>query len=253
MASFDYHLYAYDPDFDLKAGSLPGALYFTFGDQLQRARALLAKRTQEEIRYAFESIDWLLRKGSDWHFYEAIAGADHEPVFVNRVKALRCLVDKVDLWGQADFPDATWSEYFAALAVVTVAEALYEYTDGARQLPPGATHDSAKLGRILSDLAIEAMDAVSFAEGLFMRDQVKQQDRKERGSKGGKKRVKRFNELKNKVLKIYWEKYTNRSNRDAAKRIWENEITDEDRAILSPDDPVRRLAIWIGDGKKHRS
>jgi hypothetical protein len=246
MASVDYHLNAYDPDFDLKTGTLPGGLYFTFGDQLQRARALFTKRTQEEIRYAFESIDWLLRKGSDWHLDEAIAAADHKPVFVNRVKALRCPVDRVDLSGQADFPGATWSEYFAALVLATVVEALYEHIDGAQHLPAGLSHDPAKLAPILNDLATEAIDAVSYAEGLSMRDKVMQQDRMERG----RNRAKPFNDLKRKLLTIYCENYQNRSNRDAAKRIWENQLTEEDRATLTADDPVHRLEIWIGQEKK---
>ena len=60
---YNFHLYARDENFDLLKGALSGTLYFLLGDQLERARAVLSGRNADEVAYAIDSLDWMLRQG----------------------------------------------------------------------------------------------------------------------------------------------------------------------------------------------
>lgn len=246
----NYYLYSYSEAVDFKEGNIPNALHFSFGDQLGRARRILNNRSNSEIQYALESIDWLLRKGGDWHFYETIT-SDEEYFPTNRVKALRCLVDKVDLIGQEDFPNAAWGEYFAVLTIAYVVEAMYELEHGEEHLPATPNNrprmDMTEYGLNFPEQAIEAMDAISYAEGLLAVDSARKYVHKTMGKKGGMKRVAPYNQLKNKICTIYKNKYTNLSNQKAAKSIWTHDLSETDREVLVlNDDPEHQIAVWIG-------
>jgi hypothetical protein len=51
------------------------------------------------------------------------------------------------------------------------------------------------------------------------------------------------------VINRWRESYQDRSNRNAATRIWD-ETPDNLKSLLHTDDPIKRLEIWIGQEKR---
>ncbi len=263
---YDFQLYDIDPDFDYLSETLPDSCICTFGDQLNRAREILKGRSAEELAYAFETLDWMLRKGGEHHFYRALQEVEARGMsFTNRTKALKCLQENFDITDQTQFPKARWADYFAAFALAVIGEQLLSDkrppTDPA--LFPSEEEARAYDKQIQRSLemerALESMEAVCIADVLQSESSGQSapgesitQIMRTRGQKGGKLRVKPYGELRTKVIKL-WEReeYSRRSNRDAASRIYEamrNEIDE----VLSTDDPIKRLEKWIGDYRRQQ-
>jgi hypothetical protein len=245
---YGFHLFARDEDFDLLTGTLPGTLHFLLGDQLERARAVLSGRDTDEVAYAIDCLDWMLRKGSQPLFEESIEALkqqDHH--FISRVKALRAYRAHFDITNQSNLPNAIWADYFAALTLAYVTEALYA------DQHPNESHDPQTTLDWVS--ALEAMDAVCFAEHLLA--DSKQQipppsDATERGRQGGKVSASKYSDLKDKVYTLYESKYsTGPSDREAARRILQ-ELTEDDLSVLTADDKQIRIQKWIGTYKKEK-
>jgi len=89
---FRHQLYAYQEDFDFVSGTLPDALVFGLGDQLERAQAILNARNNDQISLALESLDWLLRTGDTLLYKQALASENEQGTVISRVKALLCLL-----------------------------------------------------------------------------------------------------------------------------------------------------------------
>lgn len=256
--SIHYKLGKHDETFDLLEGELPENLLHYFGDQLDRAREILKYRSYDELAYGIESLDWMLRKGSELF----LSGLDEafktkNIVYSNRVKAIQHFKDNIDLDNQDSFPDAKWSEYFALLTFAYITETIYlnnsEQQSGTSELDK-IFEESVKQNIQLktTEHAIESMDAIANAEGLLaVEDLIKQHNEilQKRGGKGGKMRGSKFNHLKDTCLNIYTDKYTSRSNSDAAKRIVK-ELTQEDLSVLTTDEPDKTIARWISSHKK---
>jgi len=141
-----------------------------------------------------------------------------------------------------------------------VAEALFAHENPDPDLPP----DLAKLVpharemqiRAQADAALEAMDAIGHAERFFALNHIHrktQQASTERSRKAARIRVKPFNDLRQRVIEIYLDNYTRRSNREAASHIWDKKLTDVEKTVLTADDPKKRLEIWIGQHKRTQS
>jgi hypothetical protein len=248
----NYYIYDYDQDFDPLQGELDGQLTHVFGDQLTRARNLLKGRSLAEFYNALDALDWMLREGSGPHLRNTLAEADAFGIsFTSRVKALKAYRELFDIQDQAQFPNAHWYEYFAVLSIAYVLEAL-------REIAPSKGEQANDSG-IYQDIEwpMECMEAVCLAECEAELEQQLARQQKEQvkaiGSKGGRLRVAKFDALRIKVLKFYDEKGLNsRSNREAGKRIYQAMKADID-AVLTTDDPVHRIATWIGKYKKQSS
>ena len=159
----DYQLRIFKDDFDFHKDCLPDSLGLHFGDQFYRAQHILKNRNQSEIIYAIDLLDWMLFEG------ERLGIIHNEPdkntsiqLFANRVKALKLLKSsgQIDISEPQHFPDAKWSEYFAVMTLVYIAEILhsYEYLREHGQLIM-----ETDVPRIM-EWAIESMDSVSTAE-----------------------------------------------------------------------------------------
>lgn len=247
--------------FDYLHDPLPPELHWLFGDQTQRARQLLQQRTSAELDYAFDSLEWLLQEGHHHFYSDLLAGAYGPSAFLNRAKALRAFAPRFDLLDQPAFPQATWPEYFAALALACLGEQLHALAQ-----PTALPADLAK--RVATDplpqlraqaqqaTALEAMEAICLAEQLQMESQLLEQIEatstatlevfRKTGQQGGKRRTAPFNALREKLLTHYDQHLTERSNREAAKRLY-NLFTDEVDAVMSGDDPAHQIAKWIGN------
>ena len=245
-----YHLYLYDEDFDIFKGKLPIVIESGFGDQLERVREILKQRNLSEISYGLDSLNWMLKKGGELEFRHSMKLLETKELsYVSRVKALKHFAEQIDISEQTDFPNAKWSDYFALLALAYVLESLHPGNSGVNNLD-----DHVFDGRYpyQLDSPIECMDAICTAENHSILEKttpVNKDVMSERGKKGGQIRVAKFNELKIKLIQYYLENYTNRSNREAAKRIVKD-LHEEITSVLSTDDPAITIAIWIGQYKK---
>lgn len=112
----------------------------------------------------------------------------------------------------------------------------------------------------MAEYAVEssklAAIALTLSASLFSDEDYKSL-LKRQTSKGGQRRAQRFQVLKRLVLQRYHAEHSHRSNRDAAKRIYkaltQDELTAADGgSVLTTDDPVKRLAEWIGTDKSSR-
>lgn len=74
--------------------------------------------------------------------------------------------------------------------------------------------------------------------------------RKNTAQKGGKQRTAKYDDLKGKVISLYIEKHSGRSNRDAAQKL-SIELASEIKTVLSTDDPSLTIAKWIGKYKQN--
>jgi len=123
-----YQLYDYDKDFDYLSDDVPGVLYDYLGNQLERALNVLARRSREQIDYAIESPDWMLRQGGELLFEEAMRVTKEKGhCSISRVKALKRLARQIDISEQSSPPDATWADYFVVLAIPYALEMLHAH------------------------------------------------------------------------------------------------------------------------------
>lgn len=261
-----FQLYDIDPDFDYFSEPLPNSCVCAFGDQLSRAREILKGRSAEELTYAFESLDWMLRKGGEHHLFRALKEAEAKGIsFTNRAKALKCLKESFfDITDQAQFPKARWADYFAAFTLAVIGEQLL--SDKSPPIAPEffASAEEAKAYEkearhsLLLERALEAMEAIYIAEALQNEpteqpapSDATSQTMRAQGQKGGMVRAARFSELKAKVISLSEQKYRTRSNRNAARRIYEA-IAGEVDAVLTTDDPPKTLEKWIGDYRRQQ-
>lgn len=253
---FTFHLYARDEGFDYRHGELPAPLLCRFGDQLDRARAVLAHRSDAQLDYLRDSLAWILKEGNQHLFKETTAALEHRSsVPVSRVKALDAYLRSTDLRGQTEIPDATPADYFAALTLAYVGEALYSLQEKPRR-PTERDRLYAQLEQELAyhheqaliDMAIEAMDAVGMAERDAAErratDQAVEATSARHGQLGGKLRAARYSELRQMLKTAYLKQHTHRSTRNAAKRLCE-EFAQQVDSTLNTEDPQKQLEKWI--------
>jgi len=255
---FDHRLYNYQDDFDFVSGTLPEAL-FNLWDQLERAQAILKGRNNYQISQALESLDWMFRRGDELLFKEALASEREQGTFVSRVKSLSCLVDHINISDIDDFPEPSWADYFATLTIACAVEALWSYNNPSKDLPPDIAKMVPNYHAIQehhqTEVVLEAMDAVGHAERYFALDEAEKGNKKRRQENGRKGGIQRMNmrpfvAVRTRVISIYQERYTQLSNRKAARLIWKHDLTEDEKAIFETDDPQNRLERWIGNHRR---
>jgi hypothetical protein len=248
-------------EFDPISGELPDKLRFAFADQLVRARRLLAKRTSAELRVAYALLEDMLRQGLQLHWAQWQAARDKgEEVrfdFTPRSK-LACYLEEHELPACEAFPEARLPEYFALLALVEIARAVKHHA-----LRPDLAwfprqEDTAYL--YTQFFALEAAEAVSVAEALELQERrvarmTEQQARKMRRRRAQKAAIKSHATragVHGKFIRFYFSGDFP-SQRQAAKRFVENELSEEEKSLYSPDNIVRTLLEVLRRHKKaHR-
>jgi hypothetical protein len=217
---------------------------------VMRARRILKTRSEGQITDALDVLYWMIQEGDHEQLKEAQSkDFDQSGYVMTEAKALRLFMPLFDIKQQETFPDAKWEEYFATLALSQVAQIVIsaelstantEFPDIQGDYSSGQHKKSVQLDQLL-----EAAETISAAE--FLAEGKNYMARA--GSAGGKRRVKKFEQLKQHVHKEWETKHKRRTNRDAAKRIW-GEMPEDYQKVLSTDEPQKRLEIWIGKWKK---
>ena len=239
-----YKIYVYKEDFDFFDDSLPSDFSLVFGDQLNRARELLKNRTRDQINYIIESLDWMLVEGNKtlYDHINKIVDIKGE-AFHDRVKVLRVYSEAFDIADQENLPNATWTDYFATLSLVTILEALHPNNFPDQSIEPS--------------YPMEAMEAVSIAEFHKKTASLHKNDSRKSGKAGGNARAHPFEVLKILVLSFYRDtpryQNPNLSNKQAAKLLLNedslrNQIT---KTLTSEPEQIRdTMAKWIGKYKQ---
>ncbi|MEO6563432.1 MAG: hypothetical protein ABIN99_10390 [Nitrosospira sp.] len=266
--------------FDPLAGELTDPYAVMFFEAIHRARSLLKGRTSEFIKTGASVINRIYH---DPNFVDPMYQAfEQEPIktrmfgqaidvipSINDVEALYQNIGNVLLAEYREFPDAQWHELFAVLAL-SYAEKVCSEVHNQATWPPN--HFLPKItDSHINDVAQEylglAMQAITYAENLrnqeaTVKSTVQQVISDQKREAVNKRHAKKTGPLKNEVLRLYFEKYTKRSNRDAASRILK-ELTDTGAIRVEPntlffgqepalntDEPENRIEKWIGQAKK---
>lgn len=222
-----------------------------------RARELLAGRTEQQIRDALDTLDWILVEGRaliEQAAIEALTEESDRDIYVmTDTRALKHYMPEFDIGDQSRLPNATWADYFAILALAHIGAALDESGDDLLRETVsslGVAPETITLQResLKLDYLLEATEAVATAE--FLAEKQTAHQRKSR--KGGARRASKYNELKSFVFSKWEASFQHLSNRQAAKKIWPL-VPDQLKALLTTDAPETRLEGWIGKSKKSQS
>lgn len=235
-----YKVDKYNENFDFFDDEIPenGRLYFSLGDQLNRARSILQSRSREQIEYIIESLDWMLRESSQLEFENSMRRLENEEsVFINRVKAFKLFSENYDIRNQPNLPNASWADYFATLSLVTILEAIH---------PENYEYSIAHL-----DFPLEALEAVCIAEFHREIEQAESLSAKRKGKTGGKRKASKFADIINKVLTTYRDTpgLSDLSNRKAGYMLSEILKEEIESSPLDTEEPEHRIEIWLGKYK----
>ena len=238
----DYHLYVYKEDFDFLNEDLPGNLEWYFGDQLERAREILKHRNLAEIHHALDSLDWILREGGRLEMEHSIAVANEKGhCYVSRVKALKLYAEITDISNQTSLPNATWSVYFAVFTLAYIAEVLDQRNFSANSVGTYSSDDEYSFSL---DYIAESVEAICTAECFRQIEQFKPDPNavmRERGRKGGKIRVKDYDDLKPIVIKHYLEHH----QKWPSTHVY-NDLKEQIDKVLTGSDKPKTIEKWIG-------
>lgn len=265
--------------FDPLTGELPDPYAAMFFELVHRARSLLKGRTSEQIKQGALVINRIYR---DPKFVDPLYQAFREepirtrmfgqkidaiPSFTD-VEALYKNIGNVLLAEYQEFANAQWYELFAILALSYAEKVCSELHAQASWMPDGwlPKITDSQIDDVAQEYFGLARQAITYAETLKHQQNTVKRLSSEQNRHAATARHKPTGKLKAAVLALHKEKYTNRSNRDAASRIlkelitlrkvthdWEtHQLYFENQLVLQTDDPEHRFEIWIGDANKPR-
>lgn len=155
-----------------------------FGGQFQyiadKARAILEKRSIEEIQFGLKTINWIYFE-SEQAYIEGMlitVGKDNATFYITPTSVLANQTDKFDITGQVDFQKAQWEEYFAILALALIGNAAnyekieYPYLRLTKKEIEKLIQDS------IGDSLADAMEAVCYAESIISKNELIKQNPK---------------------------------------------------------------------------
>lgn len=250
-----------------------------FWDVLYKARQLLVSRSRDELIAGMEVLDSIAhrrdlpdpRREQTKHWapmpYTLPDGTTCEAMpALDDVDALLRNRDRIALAEYEQFPAARWHELFALLALSYVVQAHITETalnDPARKGTPLELTD-AGVEHLTRECLEIATHAVNAGEGLRQEaGQIKQAVAK-RASKAASMRHAPTQALKARVIALYSEHYSKRSNREAARLILDRLIKDgelvpdsrgyaytfQGKTAMRTEEPQHRFAVWIGEFKR---
>ncbi len=264
--------------FDPKIGELPDPYAVTFVELTYRARKILADYSVEQISQAALAINKIVR---DKAFIDPLIedlkkesiktimfGQEYEIVpSTNDTEAIYENIGRVELSKYIDFPEFEWPHVFATLTLHS-SELIAELLNSKATWVPATIFPAPTDEQIVSyanEFYADARQAITFAEMLINQEKNQKRMLSEQNRKAANARhEKGSNQLKDAVILKYKEKYSKRSNRDAAAKVF-SDLAEDGRLTfdatshklvfdgllaLQTDEPEHRFAIWIGKYKK---
>jgi hypothetical protein len=162
---FSYSFNSFNP--------IKGGMPQLFGGQFKyiadKARNILAKRSNREIQFGLKAINWMYSH-AELAYLEAMIielGKEDITVYIAPTVVLAHQIDKFDITEQVDFPKAQWEEYFAILALALIGNAVnYEKMEY-----PYLRLKKTEIEKIkqesIGDALADAMEAVCYAESII--------------------------------------------------------------------------------------
>jgi hypothetical protein len=266
-------MYVTDPFryFNPKTGEAPEFFNHMFSQIIERARALLDKRTQLQIRAAWKAIQWMSEderiESQKWERLlreaESPAGQPiaYDPTSDSDTGRLMACREIIDVSDYKKFPNGSWPEYFAVLALAHTGLAC---DDEHRRKPRRRVEDADRYENHMRDIdghwAIHAMEAITTAEWikreeLLLHSQsslVLDEHKKRISLQARSAAIARHS--KTDALKREFIKYR-LSNSDlsaaAAARQFLESLVGERRRILAPTNAMRTLSnAWTAHLKE---
>lgn len=266
--------------FDPLTGELRDPYAVMFFEVVHRARSLLKGRTSEQIKQGALVINRIRR---DPKFVNPMYQAFREepirtrmfeqeidaiPSFTD-VEALYQNIGNILLAEYQEFPNAQWYELFGVLAL-SYAEKVCSELHAQASWPPNhflPKPTDSQINDFVQEYLGLARQAITYAETLKRQANTVKRLSSKQSRHAAATRHKPTGKLKSAVLALHKEKYTNRSNRDAASRILKDLITlrkvihdgethqlyFENQLVLQTDDPEHRFEIWIGEANKPKT
>lgn len=231
-----------------------------------RAYGLLKDRTVEQINAAYEAATWMIKEANDDIANIASelveqdeSGRDIVSFRMPRLLALH--MGRFDISGQEAFPDAQWSEYFAAMAIGRYVDTMERAISSLE-----AAHDTAREAQF-SRLGGATLFLLDATEALIMAEQLRQRETVRRETVAAteerhkdqislqRQRAAIQSHAKTTAIKreciLYYLENSHLSQREAARRFYET-LPVEQKREFSPNNAVRTLESAIRDYLKDR-
>lgn len=217
---------------------------------IDEALRYLTARNFEELSDGLEFLFELRRKFTFSTFrqsHKRLEATGDEAAIVLNTDMLREAKIKHDLSEEAPFPGAQWSEVFALWALAEVAEVISTIRSNSKE-----ADSLMENNLLLKDAQFEAMDALKEAK-LARHEEIAADERKARSKKGGIARTQGFRDLKTLVCSLYDEKYATRSARNEAKRILNEDLSEEQRSTFSSATPEETIEKWLAEYRRKKN
>jgi len=235
------------------------SLWPGFGSLVLRARELLHDRTPDQIRYALQTVNYILEDPYNEHVTNSPFAPTDSPFLAARLH--RCAA-RYDICEIPEFPNATWTELFAVLTLGLLEEAARSFRGWPTSAPPSWYPSPV----VENDASIKALtdpvDAYSFACFLAAVEALAFAHAQERLPKEVKKRIsltsRRGGIARNAKARAaeeafwdYCQQKTFPSRREAARRFCDDhpeivQVLREGNAVRTLTDYYRRRSRELG-------
>lgn len=170
--------------------------------------------------------------------------------------------ERINLAEYGQFPGAQWHELFALLALSYVVQAHIteaHHQDPSRKGTPFEVNE-AFMERLHRECLEVGRRAIHVGQGMKVKTEEIQRKQSSKGRNAvTAKHEQQTGALKRRVAELYWEHYSNESNRQAAKMIFEwltvvgelkadrkgETYSFQGKQVMSNDDPEHQLERWI--------
>lgn len=173
------------------------------------------------------------------YFVEHDYGNYFRPITNSPTQMLKKELVKYNISNQPNFPNATYSEYFAILAIALVGETLDEFNFLLQELPKNKKDKEIFLLKVSGAIAFEAMEAIGMAEIHLKNDEIIKETKKLKLEEWRIKRHGPILELEMEFINYYLSG-SFPSRREAARRFYNN-LPEKKKKLLTPDNAVRTL------------
>lgn len=211
-----------------------------------KARAILEKRTLEEIYSISDVVSWLLShevvinkilSGLEQCADDNYVYQDYDDMFDEAKHLLYCL-ERVELDFSHNVPNLSWPEIFATHALACIADA-YQRDQELKHSP---WRDEADVMEIIGADILDAMECICIAESLIRQTNTVQKVKQKvslQKQNAAYLRHADSNQLKREFIHFYLSG-THKSRADAARRFYDS-LPPNRKRILKPTNAVRTL------------
>ena len=241
--------------FDPLSEKLSEDLMVSVGYVYQRSMRIIPKDFKiNDLNAGLEAIDQMIKQGGlAAHIWASNKmKADDQKLIAHTISLnLYLTKDQFELEARPNGKTFQWSSIFAIVALANVAN----YVELDQELPPTASatdqlpnlQEETYTGgqRIKSELPLEAMEAIGYAETFYNSERIKNKQSESRK----KTTIQHYHKLKVEIVNQYLVLAGTKSDRQTAIQIHDN-LPEHLKYISLSSDPVQQIRTWIYQYKK---